>query len=113
MIWMIWIPASVFVGISYATPDYGDADVYGVKWKPEYAEFTLVMKNSSANNFTNIDLDLMTDVLIVDAGIKPGINACAAEPWAASPWSDIRIKPGAKPWMPITRPLSTTYRIHC
>jgi hypothetical protein len=77
MIGMIWEPANVRGSLSYSVADFGEnTDVYGIKWKKEYAEVVLDLTNVGGNDLANIDAYLWVDAQIVATGMSNGINTC-------------------------------------
>jgi hypothetical protein len=80
MIGMIWEPANVRGLLSYSVADFGEnTNVYGIKWKKEYAEVVLDLANVGGNDLANIDAYLWVDAQIVATGIANGINTCTWE----------------------------------
>ena len=82
IIWrLVWMPAGISDPLLHAeVANYpNDTDIYGIKWRPQYSELTSVIYNGAANDLTNLDIYVKTDLIIVEAAFAPGINSCSKE----------------------------------
>src|SRR2546421_533257 len=81
----------------------------------------LVLDNMSANDLTNVDTYIRTDLMIANVGIAPSINACRSQAWFPAEMTTPKLTgkdaagntvsiPALEKNRPIT---SSIYRIRC
>jgi hypothetical protein len=122
IVWAIWVPNSIGVLLVSEPGDYPlDRDIYGIKWKANYSELTLMLDNMSATDLTNVDTYVRTDLMIANVGIAPSINACTSQAWFPAEMTTPKLigKDAAGnrvsiPALEKNRPItSSIYRIRC
>jgi hypothetical protein len=78
--WVAFRPAPLDTSFSRIIENYSEGtDIGGIKWKSKYAGFRLFLRNDSEFQYTNINFQIRTDVLIAGIGFITKFSQCAAK----------------------------------
>ena len=74
-------PASIEIQATSNVPLYGpDSDINGIHWKKEYSELRLIIRNTSAIDYDNLDIAITTDLTFANLRQASGLASCAIAP---------------------------------
>jgi hypothetical protein len=78
ILWILYRPPLITVFLFSTPGNYPEgADIYGIKWKPNYSELSVVLVNESDVDFLNLDVLIRTNLSFENGGIAPGVNQCS------------------------------------
>ena len=75
----LWIlrPAKIELEGVSRVPTYGEGSVVsGIKWRKEYAELDLTVRNASEDDYSNLDIEITTDLMFEDLRQQSGLASC-------------------------------------
>jgi hypothetical protein len=112
----IFVPAPLEMWGSSDTPPYAvHSMLNGIEWRPQYAEFDFSIKNRSAYDYDNLDVNISTDLMIEELKKIDGLASCSIE--TANPLHQLIIQNLSKPSIPAITARPTggdkEYRIRC
>jgi hypothetical protein len=73
----IFVPAPISLWVSANTSTYGTGTVFhGIRWRPEYSEMNMVFSNDSGTDYSDLDIQVSTDAVIVALTEIGGLGEC-------------------------------------
>jgi hypothetical protein len=77
ILWILYRPPLIAVFLISTPDNYPEGtDIYGIKWKPNFSELSVVLLNDSDVDFINLDVLIRTNLGFEGGGIAPGVNQC-------------------------------------
>jgi hypothetical protein len=119
-LWVILVPAPLRAFLFSNPGNYPEGtDIYGIKWKPNFSELSIITSNDSDIDYTHFDVSLRVgpDLAFETGGMAPGINQCSLGIEVPESWLDLRLtstdknKPSSIPLLAPTA--GSLYRIRC
>lgn len=75
--WWILRPVGIELRATSTVPLYGPGTVVsGIEWKAEYSQLNLMVRNTSRNDYGDLDVEITTDLMFEDLRPQSGLASC-------------------------------------
>jgi hypothetical protein len=118
--WLVFRPVPIDADFLPMPETYPDGtNIGGIQWQKRFSQVRVILVNHSAEQYTNIDLRLRTNLDIAAVGFVSDFSTCGAKPLVpgilmSNPTMTRKNSDGSQTTLPMDKTLSSTvYRAFC